>query len=269
MGDDPGGSGGHQGPIIDECLCFIMNKWSQIDVDTLIKLCVDTYHEKEIQASKDLLFSLICDKNAATTFIKRRGSKINVSRSVNNMRDMIQLLTEKGDIEMPIFVAKDLGKLPPITFDHLDVTVLLNKIQNIATEVRLVKGGMSEMCDTNKAINEKNTSYDGRIEKLENMFKELTMNDSDNLKVVIEPENKNENDNIEDCLKVIDNKINELPLSCTDCDLRFKDENVLKEHRLATHDLSKNIECDCVDCNNVTVTKAEVHDHVNRHKLFL
>ena len=50
-----------------------MNKWSHIDTDTLIKLCIVTYDPSVIEASKDLLFSLLCDKNASNTFIISRG----------------------------------------------------------------------------------------------------------------------------------------------------------------------------------------------------
>ena len=66
---------GPHGPIIDELLCFMSNKWGNIDVDTLIRLCDKTYDEKEIETSKDLLFNLLCNKDAATTFKKRRSVK--------------------------------------------------------------------------------------------------------------------------------------------------------------------------------------------------
>ena len=254
MGHDPASEKGPPGPIIDELLCFIMNKWSHMDVDTLIKLCVNTFDENEIEASKDILFNILRDETDSTALIKRRGSKVGDSKSLNNMRDMCQLLQEKGDVEIPRFVAHDLGKLPPIHFDHIDVTVLLNKIQNVNMAVKLLKEGMSEMCNTNESIHEKNTSFESRIEKLENYFKDLNICDDNNSNIVVENENKNEDANIEDCENVIDNKINELPLPCEECDLRFKSQNELSEHKVTIHELFKITEYHCNECKFVFTT---------------
>ena len=150
---------GSDGPIINELLCFVFNKWSQIDVDTLIKLCIDTYDEKEIEASKDILFGLLRDESDSTLFKRRRAGKSNETKSVNNLRDICQLLEEKGDAKLPDFVALDLGNLPPITFNHLDVSVLLSKIEKLSCNVNFLKEGMGKvtnscqsMCDFNKIL---------------------------------------------------------------------------------------------------------------------
>lgn len=40
---------------------------------------------------------------------------------------------------IPIFVAHDLNKLPPITFDHVDVTRLLKDILKLQNEIQQIK----------------------------------------------------------------------------------------------------------------------------------
>ena len=107
--------------IIDECLCFITNKIGLVDIETVIKLCVDTFHESVIETSKDLVFKLLHDVSNSTAF-SRRKNKGPGTKSVKNVRDIWLLLEEKGDAKMPKFVAHDLGKLPPVNFDHIDVT---------------------------------------------------------------------------------------------------------------------------------------------------
>ena len=53
-------------------------------------------------------------------------------------------MTESGDVEISVFVAHNKGKLPPIHFDHLKVTVPLDNIQNVSVAVNLLKEGMDE-----------------------------------------------------------------------------------------------------------------------------
>ena len=114
-----------------------------------------------------------------------------------------KIQTESGDVEISVFVAHNKGKLPPIHFDHLKVTVLLDNIQNVmSVAVNLSKEGMDEISDTNKPVHEKNTSIDAMIETLEKYFNDLTLCDKIDLYIVLETAN-----NIEDCKNVIDNKV--------------------------------------------------------------
>ena len=72
---------GPQSIIIDECLCFITNKYSYVDIETVIKLCVEFFDESEIEASKDLLFNILHNLHTNTAF--RRCSFVNKSDSKN------------------------------------------------------------------------------------------------------------------------------------------------------------------------------------------
>ena len=47
----------------------------------------------------------------------------------------------------------------------MDITVLLNKIQNVDMAVKLLQDGINGMCDTNKLIHEKNVSHENGGEK--------------------------------------------------------------------------------------------------------
>ena len=55
--------------------------------------------------------------------------------NVQNLEDVVKRMNELDsgvDVSnvIPCFVARDLGNLPPITFDSLDVSVLLTKIES-------------------------------------------------------------------------------------------------------------------------------------------
>lgn len=51
--------------------------------------------------------------------------------------------------EIPVFVARELHKLPPVNFDHVDVTRLLKDIVKLQQDVALIK----EQCEAQNKSN--------------------------------------------------------------------------------------------------------------------
>ena len=96
-------------------------------------LCTTTFNEQDIEASKRRLFEL-CADDSCTRMRKRTGPK----RSAQNIDDIIRLLHEKGT-DTPTFVARDLGKLPPVTFDSIDVSALLHSIRQNEAAINVLK----------------------------------------------------------------------------------------------------------------------------------
>ena len=79
---------GQMGPIIDELLCFMMNKYSVLDRDTIVKLCSETFTEADTKTSKDLLFGILHDEADQTMFKNRRHTKAHESKTVKNLGDI-------------------------------------------------------------------------------------------------------------------------------------------------------------------------------------
>jgi len=147
--------------VIDNILCFLTNKIGLLGTDTIVKLCTDTYSDDEIRKAKDTLFDL-CADDSTSRFIRRQGPKM----SVQNIEDMVKLLQEKGQ-DIPVFVVQNLSKLPPITFDSIDVSVLLTNLKNLQTEVDLLKGGMRDQMTTTDSMRAAMTTMNDRIDGLE------------------------------------------------------------------------------------------------------
>lgn len=80
--------------------------------------------------AKNLLFDSIS---------RRRNKRKGDGKQQRIMEDIITLLKETDPEEIPIFVAKDLQKLPPVTFDHIDVTRLLKDIIILQKELRTIQ----------------------------------------------------------------------------------------------------------------------------------
>ena len=94
----------------------MQNKIDVLPPQTIADLCVTTFDDTAIEKSKKRLFDLCADETTSR-FRRRQGPK----KSAVNIDDMIRLLQEKGT-DVPVFVARDLSRLPRITFDSVDVS---------------------------------------------------------------------------------------------------------------------------------------------------
>ena len=87
-------------------------------------------------------------------------------KSQNNIEDMIKLLNERGN-DIPSFVALDLARLPPITFDNIDVSALVARIQKVQDEVSALRLATHLQTDTAQSIKDTVAGLDNRLNRLE------------------------------------------------------------------------------------------------------
>lgn len=120
----------HCNIVINELLSFVQNKVDILDEESLMKICGTAFSPAEIEEAKKLLFESIKTEKMTT----RKGE----NKTLRNLEDIINLI-KKAPENTPIFVAKDLQKLPPITFDHVDVTRLLKDLLILNREVKDIK----------------------------------------------------------------------------------------------------------------------------------
>ena len=145
-----------------------MNKWGNIYIAGLTRMCIIMYGDTEIETVKDLLFVFLHDQNAVTGFKKRRHANKNAQdKKTWNLENIFKLLEEKGEADILDFVALDLSNLPPITYNSIDVSVLLRKIDTLVFTFKSVKDGMSILTDAYMDICHTNTELNKRVGELE------------------------------------------------------------------------------------------------------
>lgn len=88
------------------------------------------FTDEEIEQAKSLLFGCVAKPKT------RRKGQGKMSRDLD---DIISLIKATDPEELPIFVSRDLHKLPPATFDHVDVTRLLRDIVAVQRELREIQ----------------------------------------------------------------------------------------------------------------------------------
>jgi hypothetical protein len=119
------------GVIVNELLCFVCNKLDILTHDTIVKLCGDAFSDPEIEDSKTILFDL-CAKDR---MIKRRG----VDMKKNNLNDILNLLHGLEPAVIPCFAAVELSKLPPIYYNHMDMSVILKELDSVKSDIAELK----------------------------------------------------------------------------------------------------------------------------------
>ncbi|KOB52229.1 Mutant cadherin [Operophtera brumata] len=118
--------------VINECLAFVQNKIQVMDNESLIRVCVTGFTEDDILDAKALLFAAVV---TGIRKIKRKKE----GKLQRDLEDIISVFKETDPEKIPIFVARDLYKLPPVCFDSVDVTHLLKKLLVLQEEVKTIK----------------------------------------------------------------------------------------------------------------------------------
>ncbi|XP_047021565.1 uncharacterized protein LOC124631289 [Helicoverpa zea] len=114
--------------VANEVLAFLQYQLDVMDEVSVTQICTSNFTEAEIRSAKTLLYEtlLMADRMPS----RRRDEK-----GERSLQDMIKVLKETDPDDVPTFVAKDLRKLPPVTFDHVDVTRLLKDITSMRSSL--------------------------------------------------------------------------------------------------------------------------------------
>jgi hypothetical protein len=116
-----------------KCLLIcIQYKQNVMDNESLIKVRDSSFTEREIASAKTLLF-----ESVQTT--QRLISRRNDGKKRRNIEDIISFFKEQEPDSIPVFVARDLLKLPPISIDHIDAVSLLKDVIKLRNDLQSLK----------------------------------------------------------------------------------------------------------------------------------
>jgi hypothetical protein len=97
-----------------------------------VKLCCDVFNDEEVENAKSVLFG-VCVSDSG-----RRITRKGADKRKHNLHDILNLLHETDPSDIPCFAACDLSKLPPVHYNHMDMSAILK-------ELALVKGDIAEL----------------------------------------------------------------------------------------------------------------------------
>lgn len=101
--------------LVLELLIFILHKIDILGEVMLHKLCEEHYSDRDIEVTKSKLASY-CGENGVTTRLSVESNKS------KHLQDIVQMLQTVELKVLPVYVAKDLGKLLSVIFNYVDVT---------------------------------------------------------------------------------------------------------------------------------------------------
>ncbi|KAI5637532.1 hypothetical protein NE865_09819 [Phthorimaea operculella] len=119
--------------VVDELLAFVQNKLDVMDVVSLEQICLTSYSDVDIYTAMAHLNETAEPKHVRLTMRNKEGS------GKKNIRDIFRVFQNEDPDDVPTYVARDLNKLPPVTFDHVDVTTLLKDIVLLKSDVKELK----------------------------------------------------------------------------------------------------------------------------------
>ncbi|XP_050670453.1 uncharacterized protein LOC126969176 [Leptidea sinapis] len=117
--------------VVNELLAFVSNKIDTLPETGIIQICLSAYSFDEIESARLIAYKLLAPTKKCMR--RRDGSE------QKGLQDIIKLIKEYDPDCLPTFVAKNLNKLPPITFDHIDVTTFLKEMSILKSEVANIK----------------------------------------------------------------------------------------------------------------------------------
>lgn len=150
--------------IINEFLTFVQNKIDTIDELSIVQICASNFTDVELESGKIVFFDAIGQKA-----IQRKGE----DKNKKNIRDVIKLLKETDPLLQPTFVARNLNRLPPVTFDHIDVSRLLKDMVLLKTELQKLRDdsvSKNEMTELRNVISSEILQCRNKCKETQNKF---------------------------------------------------------------------------------------------------
>ena len=125
--------------IVNELLCFVTAKRRILPDDTIIHLCSTVYKDEAVEEAKKLLYTHCADtENRSHRHITRTGD----GKKLKNLSDIVSMINTLGGNLPVTFVAKNLMNLPCVSFKDIDMSALLSRLDDLQTEVDLLKKAM-------------------------------------------------------------------------------------------------------------------------------
>ena len=146
--------------VEDELLNFLVIKLRTLNHDDIVTLAANYFSSECIEASKKLLFELCpCSQRC----VNHKGPQ----KDANNIKACLKLLNERGE-DIPRFVSHFLDDLPPVSYDNIDVSALLGRLEQLSKDLCLVKRTLVAQTDACEHLRATTLAIDDRVAAIEN-----------------------------------------------------------------------------------------------------
>ena len=146
--------------VEDEILNFLVVKMRTLNHDEIVLLVTSTFTSERIDAAKKALFEVCPDTSQRCVAFKGQ------QKDTNNVKLCMKVLNECGE-DIPRFVSYFLDDLPPVSFNHIDVSTLLGRMQQINKEMCCMKSTLEAQTNVCQSLREMTAAFDVRLTAVE------------------------------------------------------------------------------------------------------
>ena len=129
----------------NELLCFLQQKGKVLAFDQLVGLCVDFYTIDEIETARVLLAKYVVQRRIA----KQKGADREVAK--RTLTAALKVCLDPS-VNLPQFAAINLARLPPVGVEHVDVSSMLQELQALRSEVRVIADLRVQIADMREVM---------------------------------------------------------------------------------------------------------------------
>lgn len=146
--------------VMNDLLCFCVNKLSRIGVKPLKNVCLDFFTADQINIARESVFNevekLQLSISGSKLPRKRRDSanKNNAAKTATDLDDIVDLLIyldeQKFLDKLPIYVCGDPDKIPSIKLTDGDLAIVLLKLSSIDDRIDLIQKSLDTVINSIK-----------------------------------------------------------------------------------------------------------------------
>ena len=193
-------------PVVNKLLCFISNKINTMPVDMILKLCYDFYDASVVEASKRTLFRIL-EENGER--LPRYMKRIGPSKKTNDTRDIIELLLALDPVNIPIFVARDLANLPPLSYNNFDISKILKDVEELKCNMKALQVISSTQQDIMSAVKyiKESTNLSAGVQEIKQDVTDSTSPNSHEIPSIFDSEVINASADSKEIITITDSSI--------------------------------------------------------------
>ena len=124
----------NKGPITNELLCYVACKIHTCTFDVIVKMCTDFYDGDVITVAKDDLMACVTLPEDDKRSGRRRANLKEV-----HMKDIVSILLEIKPEEVPVFLARDLNNVPPLSLNNFDMSRIILDMEKLKTQMKIIQ----------------------------------------------------------------------------------------------------------------------------------
>jgi hypothetical protein len=126
------------GVVVNEVLCFIMNKFDKSNCNSLKLVASCFYNDDELNKAKEILHADGCIL-LGDDFPRLKVRKVSDNRRKLNVDDLVEFVTvldeQKLLSKLPRYVALNLQRIPTVAVEDVELFVMANKLEQMESRI--------------------------------------------------------------------------------------------------------------------------------------